>query len=392
MAPLTHSGIGILVALPFIAAACGAAESPTPEASGHGQLPSASVGPSVTPTPTPTPSASPTATSAPLPTMGEWARLAVVGPAPKARDAHTWTVDPDGRMAYLFGGRDGSTVFGDLWRFDVSAGHWEELRTSGQAPSARFGQNAVWLPGKGLLVFAGQSSGGFFNDLWLYDPISARWTKLPAGGAPPIPRYGSCAALGSDGRLWISHGFTEEQVRFADTRAYDFSSGAWSDETPSAGEVPIARCLHACFTAPDGRFVLYAGQTTGVPALGDLWALSGAQETAGSGRWNELKGALPPPRNLYAFASYPTVASGNAFVVFGGGSLDRGYLDDTWVFSGADLSSAPLAFGAPGATGALPPARRAGAFVADAQAGRLLLFGGRNADHALADVWSLELR
>jgi hypothetical protein len=292
MAPLTQSGIGLLVALPFIAAACGAGESPTPGATGGSRRPpSASPGPTATTPPTPTPTAAPTSTPVALPTMGEWARLAIAGPAPKARDAHTWTVDPDGRVAYLFGGRDGSTVFGDLWRFDLSAGHWEELRPSGQAPPARFGQNAIWLPGKGLVVFAGQSSDGFFNDLWLYDPISARWTELPAGGAPPIPRYGSCAALGFDGRLWISHGFTEEQVRFADTRAYDFVTGAWTDETPSAGDVPVARCLHACFTAADGRFVLYAGQTTGVPALGDLWALSGAQETPGSGAWNELKGA-----------------------------------------------------------------------------------------------------
>jgi hypothetical protein len=388
MAPLTHSRIGLLVALPFIVAACGAGESPTPAATGgSGPLPTASLGPTVTATPTPTPTAAPTPTPVALPTTGEWARLAVAGPAPAAREAHTWTVDPDGRIAYLFGGRDGSTVFGDLWRFDLSTGGWEELHPGGEKPPARFGQNAVWLVGKGLVVFAGQASSGFFNDLWLYDPLSASWSELPAGGAPPIPRYGSCAALGTDGRLWISHGFTEEQARFADTRAYDFGAGAWTDETPSAGDVPVARCLHACFTAADGRFVLYAGQTTGVPALGDLWAFTGAQQGAGSDQWKELKEKLPPARNLYAFASWPAAASAVAFVVFGGGSLDRGYLDDTWVFSTADLSASELA-----ATGGPPPARSAPAFVADPAAGRVLLFGGRNADHAFADVWSLALR
>jgi hypothetical protein len=392
MAPLMRSGLSLLVALPLIAAACGAAESPTLGAGGSGQSPSLPLGPTPTATPTPTPTASPSATPLAVPTTGEWARLALAGPAPGARDAHTWTVDPAGRKAYLFGGRDGSTVFGDLWRFDLATGHWESLRPEGDKPPARFGQNAVWLGGKGLVVFAGQGSKGFFNDLWLYDPLRNGWTQLPASGAPPIPRYGSCAALGSDGRFWISHGFTEEQVRFADTRAYDFSTGVWTDETPGAGEVPIARCLHACFTAPDGRFVLYAGQTTGVPALGDLWALSGAQAAAGSGRWSQLKEALPPPRNLYAFASYPTTSTAVAFVVFGGGSLDRGYLDDTWVFSVADPSSAALASAPLAASGGPPPARSAAAFVADAQAGRLLLFGGRNADHAFADVWSLELR
>jgi hypothetical protein len=151
--------------------------------------------------------------------------------------------------------------------------------------------------------------------------------------------------------------------------------------------VPVARCLHACFTAADGRFVLYGGQTTGVPALGDVWALTGGQSAAGSGRWEPLEGTFPPARNLYAFASWPSAPSATAFVVFGGGSPDRGYLDDTWVFSTADLGAFELA-----ATGGPPPGRSAAAFVADASAGRVLLFGGRNADHAFADVWSLELR
>lgn len=387
MAVLTRSELGLFVALAVIAAACSAAGSPTPgAATGSGQSPTPALGSTATPVAT----ASPTPTQVPLPSSGDWAQVAVAGSAPAAREAHTWTVDPDGRMAYLFGGRDGSTVFGDLWRFDLSAGRWEELRPSGEAPPARFGQNAVWVPGKGLVVFAGQAPAGFFNDLWLYDPVAGRWSKLPAGGAPPIPRYGSCAALGTDGRLWISHGFTEEQARFADTRAYDFSAGAWIDETPTSGEAPVARCLHACFTAPDGRFVLYAGQTTGVPALGDLWALTAAQpagQPAGSWRWSEVKEALPPARNLYAFALYSVSGDGNAFLVFGGGSLDRGYLDDTWVFSAADLSATALA-----TNGGPPPARSAAAFVADAPAGRLLLFGGRDADRAFSDVWSLVLR
>ena len=383
---MTQRGIGLLVALSVVAAACASAVSPTPGATGGSGQPPVSIAPTASATTAPSPTAVPTPATVALPTAGAWTRLSVDGPAPAAREAHTWTVDPDGRTAYLFGGRDGSTVFGDLWRFDLAAGRWEELRPPGTKPPARFGQNAVWLAGKGLVVFAGQASSGFFNDLWLYDPLSAGWSELSPAGSPPIPRYGSCAALGTDGRLWISHGFTEEQTRFADTRAYDFGTRAWTDETPSSGDVPVARCLHACFTAADGRFVLYAGQTTGVPALGDVWALT-VRQPAGSGRWTALKGGLPPARNLYAFASWPAAPSAVAFVVFGGGSPERGYLDDTWVFSTADLAATRLA-----SSGGPPPARSAATFVADAPAGRLLLFGGRNADHAFADLWSLELR
>ena len=105
--------------------------------------------------------------------------------------------------------------------------------------------------------------------------------QLPATGAAPVARYGSCAAIGPDGRLWISHGFTQEQSRFSDTRAYDFASGTWTDETP-AGPRPVERCLHGCWWTDAGELALYAGQTTGVTALDDRWILrDGAWSTGG---------------------------------------------------------------------------------------------------------------
>jgi N-acetylneuraminic acid mutarotase len=246
-------------------------------------------------------------------------------------------------------------------------------------PEERFGQDAVWLPGRGLLIFAGQNGAAFFNDLWLYDPGTNGWMKLPAGGEPPVPRYGSCAVLTAAGHLFISHGFTEEQRRFADSRLYDFTTGAWSDASPTAGDIPVARCLHHCFESADGPLVLFGGQTTGVPALGDLWRLDLQEEAA---TWKQITEPLPAPRNLYAFAR-----TANAFIVFGGGSLDRGYLSDTWVFDASDLTAAKLA-----TTGGPPHARSAASFIEDAASDRLLLFGGRDAGGAFKDLWELRLQ
>ena len=76
----------------------------------------------------------------------------------------------------------------------------------------------------------------FFDDIWAYDPAAEAWRELPSLGDVPPARYGSCASLGPDGRLWISHGFTDSG-RFDDTRAYDFATGEWTDETPD-GDLP----------------------------------------------------------------------------------------------------------------------------------------------------------
>jgi hypothetical protein len=275
--------------------------------------------------------------------------------------------------AYLFGGRDGGTVFDDLWRYDIAAGAWSELEPEDPAPEARFGHTGSWVEGVGLVVWSGQAGSDFFADLWVYDPAANTWRELPAEGDVPAARYGSCAALGPDGRLWISHGFTDTG-RFSDTRAYDFTVGAWEDVTPG-GDVPIERCLHDCLWSADGRLVLYAGQTNGVPSLGDLWALDP------EGAWTERPEPEPAPRQLYALAGVEDAAW-----VFGGTALDGQQLDDLWRLDLRADEFTPVESEGDG-----PSGRSGATMVAHPDGGRLLLFGGRTRDGALADLWELTL-
>jgi hypothetical protein len=297
-----------------------------------------------------------------------WSELSIGAPA--AREDHTWTVTGDGRLAYLFGGRDGATVFDDLWAYDLDRDTWTEIDAA-PGPAGRFGHEAAWVEDVGLVVFAGQSGSRFFGDMWAFSPSARTWRLLPAAGDAPVARYGSCAAVGPDGRLWISHGFTTDGSRFADTRAYDFEAEAWTDETPE-GARPIERCLHGCWWTDDGGLALYAGQTTGVTALGDRWLLA-------DGGWSEVTGALPPERNLYARARLD-----GATLVFGGQGIDGAYLDDMWLLSdGADdaIAVEPV--------GPVPPGRAGAEMVRDAIHGRVLLFGGRDGDGVRADTWEL---
>jgi Galactose oxidase, central domain len=339
--------------------------------------------PSVGPDPTALPSGSPIGSpAAPSPSKAEqvsWFPVSPAGEQPPGREDHTWTVAPDGATAYLFGGRDAAgQAFDDLWAYDLATDHWRQLAAA-RPPPARFGHNAVWVDGFGLVVFAGQSPTSFYNDLWAYDPDGNRWRQLPADGDAPVARYGSCAAVGPDGRLWISHGFTSEGTRFADTRAYDFSTLAWTDETP-AGERPVERCLHGCWWTDDGQLALYAGQTTGVPALADLWKFMPGPRI-GTNTWSEvtLQRRWPRERQLYASARWQ-----GGTIVFGGGSLGGGYLDDTWTLADDGTASRIRA-------GARPAARAGAELIADPARDRLLLFGGRDAGGTMRDVWELRL-
>jgi hypothetical protein len=225
----------------------------------------------------------------------------------------------------------------------------------------------------GLVVFGGQSRSGFLNDLWAFQPDTLEWRALRAAGRGPAQRYGTCAALGTDGLLWISHGFTSDG-RFDDTWAYDFTTGRWTDRTP-AGERPVVRCLHDCAWSTGGRFVLYGGQTNGKPALGDLWALD-----VEAGSWSRQAAPAPPPRALPAVASL----DGTAWIVGGRGS-DGEELADAWrldLLTLAFTEMLPL-------EGDRPTARSGAALVADKAGGRLLLFGGEGERSRLDDLWAL---
>jgi hypothetical protein len=374
--------LALLLVAVVIVSACAAEALPTASPT---QGPVETAPPTDSPAPIDTPSGSPgpTATISPPPPTpvppASWRELEPAGGSPRAREDQTWTVDPSIGIAYLFGGRDGTRILGDLWAFDLAADRWARLSPAGATPDARFGHEAVWVDGIGLVIFAGQAGPTtFFSDLWAYDPGTDRWSRLPEGGARPVARYGTCAAVGPDGRLWISHGFTEDGTRFADTRAYDFGAGRWSDETPT-GPLPVARCLHGCWWTDDGRFALYAGQTTGVPALGDLWSLGGAGSTGAT--WIAADGQFPADRNLYAFAR-----RGEDIVVFGGGRARGRYLDDLFVFDATRFAVRAAEIDGPAPTG-----RAGSTLIDDPVRGRLLLFGGKSGRGALADLWELTL-
>ena len=368
----------LLVAV--IGSACGA-PGPSQAPTFGNPIPGTAVAPSPSPGPAePTAGARPSGapTAPPVARSGSWARLESPGPAPAAREDHTWTVDESGRTVYLFGGRDGAKVFDDLWAFDLDAGTWREIEVEGRSPPGRFGHEAAWTTIRdGLLVTFGQSGGMFFNDVWLFDPGTSSWRELPSAGSAPVPRYGSCSGIGPDGRLWISHGFTEEGTRFSDTRAYDLETETWSDETP-AGGLPVERCFHVCWWSLEGTLTLYGGQTTGVPALGDLWSLVPARQEAVS-RWVRLAKPEAAGRHLPAIASRGLVT-----YVVGGRDVDREPLGDAWLVPELDAG----AFTRLQARGSLPP-RSGAAMVYDDGRDRMMLFGGIG-DAAFDDLWALE--
>ncbi len=137
----------------------------------------------------------------------------------------------------------------------------------------------------------------------------------------------------------------------------------------------MIRCLHDCLWTGDGRFVLYGGQTNGVPALGDLWV------RPADGGWQSQPDPPLAPRQLYAVTT-----AGDVAWIFGGGGRDGGYLRDLWTLDLASLTWREVAM-----NGSVPSARKAATLITDTGRSRILLFGGRSAETAYDDLWAMPL-
>ena len=75
----------------------------------------------------------------------------------------------------VFGGEDGSTVFGDLWVLSNANGTggtpaWTQLTASGSGPApppARRAHGGVRQSNSRMIVYGGVSGGTVFNDTWI---------------------------------------------------------------------------------------------------------------------------------------------------------------------------------------------------------------------------------
>jgi Galactose oxidase, central domain len=327
-------------------------------------------------TASPTSAATRTTDAAATPTATDagalrWRRIEAAGALPAGRRDHSLVTD--GRSLLLFGGRNDSGDLGDYWTYEVAANSWLQP-VVGEGPAARFGHNAV-LDSRlgGMVVFGGQAGGAFFNDTWVLEDQAPGWRQLDAGAAAPAQRYGAASALDAQGRLVISHGFTN-QGRFDDTWAFA-AAGPWADVSLSEPR-PLKRCLvRGVWDGKRDRFLIFGGQTDGTPFLGDLWALD-------ANGWTEITSEpKPSPRNFYAMVAMDTAL----MALFGGNTIDGpGPTNDLWFLDTANDTWTRVEV-----EGEAPSPRYGHDAVWLAESRKLIVFGGHDASGDVNDLWEL---
>nr|XP_020656610.1 rab9 effector protein with kelch motifs isoform X1 [Pogona vitticeps] len=260
-------------------------------------------------------------------------------------------------------------------------GSWYSLVPSGEGPSARVGQDALYLPlesgsAKGkVAIVAGANPDGSFSDSYFLDLESHRW--IPTGWAGLLPRYEHAAFVPASQptSLWVYGGASEDGNRNC-LQVVKLSTGAW--ETPKVtGTPPSPRTYHTSTAAIGDRLYVFGGGEKGADPVQDqqLHIFDSVTRT-----WlqPEVDGQPPAPRH-----GHITVAVGNRIFIHGGLAGDTFY-DDLFSIDINEMKWEVLS-----ATGSVPGGRAA--HSAAAFRDHLYIFGGMDPAGALDTMYKYHI-
>ncbi|MEM3567313.1 MAG: kelch repeat-containing protein, partial [Thermoplasmata archaeon] len=233
-------------------------------------------------------------------TNGAWIRKeGANAPSPRAFSAIGYS--SDGTL-YLFGGRNETTVFGDLWAYNISADTWSKI-TFASGPGQRYWATLTYHGSSGkLLLFGGNSSTQLLNDLWEFNPQTKTWVNRNPG-SPPAPRFFHAVAYAEvTSKLYLFGGLGATGA-LSDFHEYNYTGNGWRTLTTT----PQSRYGHALGYL-SGNLILTGG-TDGTSTFGDTW-----RYTISTNSWQQLSPSSP----LFPVA-FPGFASSNSQILLLGG-------------------------------------------------------------------------
>jgi len=217
----------------------------------------------------------------------EWVWVAVntvsQGPSPRFYHAS----EAVGRKIVVHGGWNSKDVFDDIWIFNTDSFAWMQPRTSGFAPSARYGHSLTLSPDGRIFLFGGTSFNKdtgvpkYNEDVRTLDTDSMVWTRPRVNGHTPTGRYGHTATLLENGQIALFGGWgrggcqCKESV--SDSRAFSFQildtkEMAWYVPR-RIGKKPI-RHLHNHAASRAGNSIFLFGGCDGRQAVNEFVVLN----------------------------------------------------------------------------------------------------------------------
>jgi hypothetical protein len=260
------------------------------------------------------------------PKAATWQQINPDGAAPEPRFAQDASYDvATKRLVVALGQGNGGAFFNDVWAF--GGGRWTRLDAgSAERPEIRYGAGGAYdAAGDRILISHGFTDRGRFDDSWTFDLTAGRWAKIATSGAVPIKRcLARCLWQPGSGSLLMFGGQTDDNPFLGDFWALDVANGAWAEPTPAP--LPGPRNLYGASLGEGGKRWYVVGGNTADGPTAEMWAYDLALAT-----WSRIEpaGDVPPAR----YSTDAAFAAGKLYIF--GGHDGNGEIDDMWALAPA---------------------------------------------------------
>ncbi|UCD92482.1 MAG: hypothetical protein JSV43_00695 [Methanobacteriota archaeon] len=176
--------------------------------------------------------------------------------------------DNTSNVFVMFGGKDGTQIFGDTWLYYDGNDTWAQVFPPG-SPTPRYGHAMVYdFFNDVVILFGGHDGAGVLADTYTYSVSGNIWMNMNPGNAPP-ERQRHDMAYDADSHNVILFGGNDESDPFNDTWTYEVSLNDWAVKSPSNS--PSPRYSHSmAFDVAEGLTVLFGG-SSGTDMYNDTW-------------------------------------------------------------------------------------------------------------------------
>eukprot|EP00500_Bicosoecida_sp_ms1_P011616 CAMPEP_0203822116 /NCGR_PEP_ID=MMETSP0115-20131106/45283_1 /ASSEMBLY_ACC=CAM_ASM_000227 /TAXON_ID=33651 /ORGANISM="Bicosoecid sp, Strain ms1" /LENGTH=338 /DNA_ID=CAMNT_0050731147 /DNA_START=76 /DNA_END=1088 /DNA_ORIENTATION=- len=254
-------------------------------------------------------------------------------PVPAGRWGHSLTAVGPAHMV-LFGGLAGGKMYDDTWLLDVATGRWSIMVNAGSPPSGRWGHTATLVGASHIYVLGGRhgSKPLPMNDIYVLDVRSFHWSYFQLPKPAPKNRYAHSTVLLGDGHTLLTFAGHGGRTRYyKDVHLLDTTTNRWYTPVVT-GAVPTKRSGHTLARVGDYCFV--HGGFNGKEILADISCLD-LRTFAWSGV--RLAGGTLPPLVGH---SCTTVTGTSDMLIFGGSSASSRLSPALYVVAADTLSVA----------------------------------------------------
>lgn len=208
-----------------------------------------------------------------------WSQLLADSTPPSARYLHSAVYDPTRRRMVIFGGYDGLAALADTWVLWLGGTpRWERLAVAGVPPAARWGAGAAYdVAGDRMIVFGGSDGSRLYGDTWqLRFAGTPTWSPLTTADAPPARCVATLSADPAHRCLVLFSGRGAGAAPLSDTWVLPLADSTnWVAATANGAPGPrwgasLANAVGA------GRLLMMAGTAykCGDSPYRDLWSMT----------------------------------------------------------------------------------------------------------------------